>query len=291
MPTTVLITGATSGIGRAAALHLASLGMRVIASGRKLDQLAALKAEADANPAVKGAGGSLHTVALEVTSAPSIAAAVDAIEALGGGVDVLVNNAGYGWAVPATEMSDKDLRGMFETNVFGLMAVTRAFVGPMIARGSGRILNISSVGGRVTFPLFGGYNATKYAVESLSNAMRMELAPLGIQVVLIEPGAIATNFSATSMQGVDAYKSENSPWAPIYAASAQLKETSDSSSAGTAVVSRAIARAITARRPMVRYVAPLSTRILPLLLENLPTFVGDYALSRMFGIQNARRPG
>src|SRR5688572_2228340 len=156
---TILVTGSTSGIGKHAALHLARRGHTVIATGRNEGALAKLAGEAP--------GLSLSTVRLDVTDARSIAEAAKEVDRLTGGrgVDVLVNNAGYGLAAPVVELRDEDVRAQFETNVFGLIAVTRAFVPAMIARKRGRVINIGSIGGRITFPMFGAYHATKYAVE------------------------------------------------------------------------------------------------------------------------------
>src|SRR5436190_17151602 len=161
----VFITGATAGIGRTTALYLAKLGHHVIASGRKAGELTKLETEA------LGRGGKLDVVTLDVTSADSIAAAVEAVSNLTGGKgpDVLINNAGFGVLGPTSEISEAEMRRQYETNVFGLMNVTRAFLPKMIERRAGRIINISSVGGRVTMPYFGVYNSTKYALESLSD--------------------------------------------------------------------------------------------------------------------------
>ncbi|HLL22107.1 MAG TPA: SDR family oxidoreductase [Kofleriaceae bacterium] len=188
----VLITGATAGIGRTTALFLARQGHHVIATGRKTAALDALAREAGT--------GRLDTLVLDVTTPASIADAVTAVDALtsGAGIDVLVNNAGFGVLGPTSEISDSELRRQYETNVFGLMNVTRAFLPAMRARRSGRIINVSSVGGRITLPYFGAYNSTKYALESLSDALRYELRPFGIDVSLIEPGVIRTNFEATA---------------------------------------------------------------------------------------------
>src|ERR1043165_3857532 len=197
----VFITGATAGIGRTTALYLAQLGHHVIASGRKAGELTRLETEA------LGRGGKLDGVTLDVTSGDSIAAAVEAVSNLTGGKgpDVLINNAGFGVLGPTSEISDAEMRRQYETNVFGLMNVTRAFLPRMIERRAGRIINISSVGGRITLPYFGVYSSTKYAVEALSDALRYELRPFGIDVALIEPGVIRTNFestAATSLQGL-----------------------------------------------------------------------------------------
>jgi NAD(P)-dependent dehydrogenase (short-subunit alcohol dehydrogenase family) len=154
----VLVTGATSGIGRATALHLAREGHRVFAVGRRREALDSLKAEA--------AGLALECMVMDVTRADSIAVTKEAIERAtdGHGIDVLVNNAGYGVGGPVEEVSDQAFRAQYETNVFGLMAVTRAFLPKMRARRWGRIINISSVGGRLTLPMLGVYNSTKYAM-------------------------------------------------------------------------------------------------------------------------------
>jgi len=195
----VLITGATSGIGRMTALHLAREGHHVIASGRKLNELAKLREEAK--------GLKLDTIVLDVTSTSSVAAALNEVGLLTDGkhIDVLVNNAGFGVLGPTAEISDAEIRRQYETNVFGLMKVTRAFLPRMRERGQGRIINVSSVGGRIVLPFFGAYNSTKYAVEALSDALRYELRPFGIDVALIEPGVIRTNFEPTAVAQLDQF--------------------------------------------------------------------------------------
>ena len=273
---TILITGATSGIGKHAAIHLASRGHRVIASGRNPAALASLQLEAPA----------LETVRIDVTDPASIAAAAAEIDRLtdGAGVDVLINNAGYGMAAPLSETTDADLRAQYETNVFGLMSVTRAFLPKMMERRAGRILNISSVGGRVTLPLFGAYNSSKYAVESLSDALRRELGPFDISVVLIEPGPIKTEFSNRSAEFVNKYRNAASPYAAIYARADQIKRQADNMSALPEVVTRAIDRAVTARRPRARYVAPFYYRLVLGLVGLLPTRWVDAILMRTVGL-------
>jgi NAD(P)-dependent dehydrogenase (short-subunit alcohol dehydrogenase family) len=185
---TILITGATAGIGRHAALELVRQGHHVIATGRRATALATLKDEASSLASMRG--GRLDVLPLDVTDANSVAAAAAAVGDLTSnrGVDVLVNNAGYGQMGPVEEVSDAELRRQYDTNVFGLMSVTRAFLPKMRERGDGRVVNVGSIGGRYTFPLMGAYNSTKYAVESLSDALRNELAPFGIDVSIVEPG-------------------------------------------------------------------------------------------------------
>jgi short-subunit dehydrogenase len=274
---TILITGCTSGIGRHAALHLASLGHRVFATGRNAAVLAELKASAPST---------LETLTLDVTSAESIANAKGAVDALtgGAGVDVLVNNAGYGLLGPTEMISDAEMRAQYETNVFGLMAVTRAFLPAMHARGSGRIVNVSSLGGLVTLPFFGVYNSTKYAVESLSDALRLELAPFGIQVSLIEPGVIDTGFTDRSMQEIARFRRPDSPYAPVLDRADELRKMADLSAVGPACISRAITHAATARRSRARYLAPFRAVLTAAIMRRLPTRLADFILRQALGL-------
>jgi NAD(P)-dependent dehydrogenase (short-subunit alcohol dehydrogenase family) len=269
----VLITGSTAGIGRETALHLARLGHHVIATGRRSAELARLKREAGS--------ARLDTLLLDVTSLPSITSAVAAVDALtsGHGIDVLVNNAGFGVLGPTSEVSDAELRRQYDTNVFGLMNVTRAFLPRMVERRSGRVINVSSVGGRITLPYFGAYNSTKYAVESLSDAMRYELRPFGVDVVLIEPGVIRTNFEATAVASLDTFA--NTPYGAAVAKYDQLSRLADRFASNPIVIAKAIARAIKARRPAARYVAPFSTNAVILLSRVVPTRMWDWAMRRV----------
>lgn len=273
---TVLITGATAGIGRTAALVLAAAGHHVIAAGRRVDALRALRAQA---------GGAIDVIVLDVTREDSIQVAEAEVDRLTGGrgIDVLVNNAGYGLVGPLEEISSSDLRAQFETNVFGLMAVTRAFLPAMRRRGSGRIVNVSSLGGRVTFPFMGAYNATKYALESLSDALRNELAPFGIAVSLVEPGAIHSEFANRAMATASAYGGPGSPYARVLARADETRRRFDATAAPPEVVARAIQHAVEARRPRVRYVVPFRTRFFLALFSWLPTRLTDWLLRAAFG--------
>ena len=269
----VLVTGATAGIGRMSALYLARQGHHVIATGRKVAELAKLKAEA--------AGLELDTLVLDVTSEASIANAVGEVDAItnGHGLDVLVNNAGFGVLGPTAEISDAEMRRQYETNVFGLMNVTRAFLPRMRDRRSGRIVNVSSVGGRLTLPFFGVYNSTKYAVESLSDALRYELRAFGIDVVLIEPGVIRTNFESTAVANIEQFKS--SVYGPSMAKLDELSKKLDRFASEPIVIARAIARAVRVRRPAARYVAPRSTYFILALQAVLPTSMWDWSMRKM----------
>lgn len=187
MTQTIFITGASSGIGKATAQFFSAKGWNVVATLRdpaKAGDLAAL-------PRVM-------VTRLDVTDGASIAAAVTAAQARFGGIDVLVNNAGYG-AYGALEAFDMEgIRRQFDTNVIGLLEVTKAVLPVLRAQGRGVIVNISSIGGRMTFPLGSLYHGTKFAVEGLSEALHYELEPLGIRVKIVEPGMIATDFGGRS---------------------------------------------------------------------------------------------
>jgi NAD(P)-dependent dehydrogenase (short-subunit alcohol dehydrogenase family) len=274
----VLITGATSGIGRHAAHHLAARGHRVFAAGRNPIALAEL---------ARTGGSTLTPISLDVTDAASIEATRAAIEAAtdGHGVDVLVNNAGYGGFAPLEQVSDEELRQQYDTNVFGLMAVTRAFLPAMRRRGEGRIVNISSIGGLVTGPLFGAYNSSKYAVEALSDALRLELGPFGIRVSLIEPGPVRTGFTSDALERSRRSADPSSPYAAVIARFEQIARRTDRIAPGPDITSRAIARAITARRPRARYLAaPLWARTTLCATSLMPTALLDRVMRRLVGL-------
>jgi short-subunit dehydrogenase len=282
---TILITGATSGIGKYTALHLARVSHRVIATGRRMTLLERLCDEA------KTQGLELLPVRLDVTDTKSIDEAVLAVDAAteGRGIDALVNNAGYGLAGPMEVVSDADLRAQFDTNVFGLMAVTRAFLPKMRQRGDGRIVNISSIAGRITYPYLGAYHASKYALEALSDALRMELAQFGIRVVIVEPGSIESEFSKRAISTVRVDGPATEAYQAFITKRDKLRRMFDSIAVGPETVAKAIERAVTARRPSARYVAPFRTRW-ALAFYRLPVAWVDTIVSRLAGIPARLQP-
>ena len=183
------ITGSSTGFGRELAEQLLALGASVVATARKPEQLAALQEKY---------GHQVLTLALDVTQPEQIDAAVEAAIAQFGRIDVLVNNAGYGVVGALEEATADEYRPMFETNVFGLIRMTQAVLPGMRAQRSGHILNLSSIGGLIATPGLAYYNASKFAVEALSEALTGELAPLGIQVTVVEPGPFRTDFLGRS---------------------------------------------------------------------------------------------
>jgi len=277
----VLITGATAGIGRATALHLARLGHRVFATGRKIDALAELEKEAG--------DLSLESLSLDVTDAASIAAAVTEVHERtdGYGVDMLVNNAGFGYAAPMELISGEDLRGQFATNVFGLVEVTQAFLPQMRARGAGKVVNVSSIAGRIALPMQGIYCATKHAVEALTDALRVEVSSFGIHVSLVEPGPIRTNFESTVTSTVNKYQALDAAYAPSMAAYGEVAAKSYKNAPGPACIAKTVARILRKRRPGARYVSPRMNILGIWIMGLLPTRLKDWVARKLLKLTPA----
>jgi NADP-dependent 3-hydroxy acid dehydrogenase YdfG len=273
----ILITGATSGIGRDAALRLAGAGHLVLAGGRRRDALAGLAADS---------GGRVEPLVLDVTEPASVEAARELVERRTGGrgLDVLVNNAGYALPGPLEALAEADLRELFDTNLFGLLAVTRAFLPAMRERGQGRVVNVGSIMGRVAMPLLGAYNASKHAVAAVTDALRMELAPFGVAVVLVEPGPLRTGFAARALAGLAPYRDPGSPYATALAGTDAAWARVYRLSPGPSAAGRAIVRAATADRPSPRYVVPARNRLVVAALAALPTPAADAAKRRIMGL-------
>jgi NAD(P)-dependent dehydrogenase (short-subunit alcohol dehydrogenase family) len=185
------ITGCSTGLGRALATHVLERGWRAAVTARDPEAVADL---------VGRHGDRAVALALDVTDPGQIAAAVERAEETFGRIDVLVNNAGHGYLAAVEEGDDTEVRALFDTNVFGLAAVTRAVLPGMRARRSGHVVNVSSLGGLAGFGATGYYHATKFAVEGLSESLAAEVAPLGVGVTIVEPGAFRTNWSGPSMK-------------------------------------------------------------------------------------------
>jgi len=271
----VLITGCSTGIGRATAVRLARAGETVYASARRAESIGDLESEG------------CRVLALDVCDEASMRAAVEGVERREGAVGALVNNAGYGSEGPLEEVPMEEIRRQFETNVFGLIRMTQLVLPGMRRQGSGRIVNLSSMGGRMTLPGGGVYHATKYAVEALSDALRFEVRGFGIDVVVIEPGAIKTEFGATAIAKVDAAAREGSPYAEFREAlKQQIRAAYEGPMAalggGPDDVARVIEKAIRARRPRTRYPVTPSAYLLMALRRWLPDRGFDAFLRTQF---------
>lgn len=264
----VLITGCSSGIGRAAAGYLAGRGHTVFASARRLDSIADLE------------GRGCKLLELDVTDDGSMRAAVDQV----GSIDVLVNNAGYGLQGPFEETSLDEIRRQFETNVFGAVALTQLVLPRMREQRRGRVVNISSMGGRITLPGGAFYHATKHALEAISDVARFELKPFGVDVIVIQPGLIKTRFGDTAVATVEG---ETGPYASY---NESLKRVLDSAysgplakaGVGPEAVAKTIGRAIESRRPKTRYVVPPVTMGILLARRVLPDRLWDLAVGTTY---------
>lgn len=289
----VLVTGATAGIGRETALHLARLGHRVFATGRKAEVLAELASEAGEQKL------SLETLPLDVLDGDSIAAAHQTVadRTDGYGVDMLVNNAGFGYVAPVELISGEDMRVQFATNVFGLVEVTQAFLPQMRARGAGKVVNVSSMVGRIVFPMQGIYCATKHAVEALTDALRMEVRSFGIHVSLVEPGMIRSNFEATVTSTVEKYRGQDAAYDAAIDAFCEAAASGYKKAPGPACIAKTVARILRKRRPAARYVSPRYNIVLIWLMNLLPTCIKDFVARKVLRLTPAhmlpppRNPG
>ncbi len=250
----VLITGCSTGIGRATALRLVRAGQTVYATARRPDSIADL------------AAAGCRTLALDVCNEESMKAAVAEVERTEGAVGVLVNNAGYGSDGTVEEVPMSEVRRQFDTNVFGVARMIQLVLPGMRAQRQGRILNLSSMGGRMTLPGGGFYHATKYAVEALSDALRFEVAGFGIHVVIIEPGIIKTEFANTAFDKIGAAAATGSPYETF---NKKLASSLQDISAGKLdtiavepdVVAKVIEGAIASPRPKTRYLITAGAHI------------------------------
>jgi NAD(P)-dependent dehydrogenase (short-subunit alcohol dehydrogenase family) len=272
----VLITGCSTGIGRATAERLARRGWRVYATARDVDKIASL------------ADVGCKILALDVTDGASMRAAVGEVERREGAVGVLVNNAGYSQSGAVEEVPMGRVRRQFETNVFGLVRMCQLVLPGMRGQGWGRIVNISSMGGRLTFPGGGYYHATKYAVEALSDALRFEVAGFGVRVAVVEPGLIRTRFADAATGSMDGTAAADGPYARFNAGVA--KAVGDNYErgpflklgGGPETVAATIERAITAGRPRTRYAVTPSAHLFIGLRRLLPDRAWDALLGTVY---------
>ncbi len=272
----VLITGCSTGIGHATATRLSRAGYTVYATARKPQTLQDLVKEG------------CRTLALDVTDEDSMAAAVSTVEREEGAVDALVNNAGYSQSGALETLPLESIRRQFETNVFGLVRMSQLVLPGMRAAGGGRIVNIGSMGGKLTFPGGGVYHATKYAVEALSDALRFEVQGFGVRVVLIEPGLITTEFASTAQASIDTVD-ETGPYARFNKVVGSATESVYTGpmaklGGGPDTVAKAIERAIRVKRPRARYTVTASAKLAIAQRRLTPDKMWDLAMRSTFPI-------
>lgn len=266
----VLITGCSSGVGHASALALANAGLPTWATARRIETLSDLEA------------AGCHVLALDVTDEESRINAVRTVENAHGAVGALVNNAAYEQAGPIEEISLEMLRRQFETNVFGLICMTQLVLPGMRRRGYGRIVNMGSAAGLASFPGSSAYSMTKWAIEALSDAMRMEVKGFGVRVVLLEPGGISsTNYEATA----------SASWPVVDGPYAAFRRNAQRARSGwyrpgapgmstPEDVARVVVKAITSERPRARYKIGILPRVMPWMYRLLPNRTWDAIWAR-----------
>jgi NAD(P)-dependent dehydrogenase (short-subunit alcohol dehydrogenase family) len=264
MDKVAFVTGASSGIGAATADRLLADGFRVFVGARRLDRMAAL--------AARGA----TPLALDLTDDASIVAAIDAIKAQAGRLDVLINNAGYGSYGALEDVPLAEAKRQFEVNVFGLARLIQLVLPTMRAQKHGRIVNVTSIGGKIWEPMGSWYHATKFAVEGLSDCLRVEVEPFGIDVVVVEPGAIQTEWAGIAAEGLR-QASGASVYAKLADNHARMLESTKTSRLPSPpdVVAATIARAVHARRPKTRYATGGGARTILFLNRILPDRLFD----------------
>jgi len=265
----VIITGASSGLGEATARRLARGGAKLVISARRAERLEALARELDPS------GQRVLAIAADVTDAAGRQRLVDGALQKFGRIDALVNNAGYGTRGPVELVPVELIRRNFETNVFSLIALTQLVIPHLRRRGAGRIINIGSVAGRIARPLSAVYDSTKHALEAITDGLRGELAPFGIEVVLIRPGFILTEF-VDAANTVSAPVIENpGPYAPYFESFRAVYQRAQKFAGRPDDIARLVERALTARRPAPRAAAPMHAKLLLFLKWLLPARVMD----------------
>jgi len=279
----VLITGASSGIGAALAKLLATrfMGIRLVIAARSVEKLETVAT------LCRKAGAEVLVVPTDLEKIEQVEALAQAAIAQFGRVDALVNNAGYGQMGPVELIPSVAAQRQFQINLLGPLALIRALVPMMRDSGGGRIINISSLGGRVAFPFGGLYSASKFALEGLSDALRMELAPFNIKVSIIEPGPVSTDFFVVAAQAIKETVAtpENTPYRAAFEKLKGLEKETSKRAWTSEQVAEVITRSLTERHPRPRYIAATGGNFLLFLMNKaLPPRVVDTFWQRFYGI-------
>jgi NAD(P)-dependent dehydrogenase (short-subunit alcohol dehydrogenase family) len=270
-PLVFFVTGCSSGIGRATATAAAAAGHRVFATARRLEAVADL-------------GPSVEPLALDVTDPNAIRRAVSEVVSRAGRIDVLVNNAGYGQMGTVEDVPIDRWKAEFDVNVFGLIAVSQAVLPHMRARRSGRVIHMGSIAGRIAYPFGAAYCASKFALEAISDAMRLEVERFGIRVVLVEPGPIHTRFGERVEREVEPLShDEKSAYHSWYEkAYARFRRESRVGALPPEAVANVVLRAATARRPRARYLVTWPAKLFAFVKRFLPDALMDAGMRAKF---------
>lgn len=266
-----LVSGASSGLGKVIVKQLARDGFYVFATARSKEKLEAMRSEY------------IEPLVLDVTKDADVMAAVEYIIKTKGQLDVLVNNAGYGYAATIEDGSIKNVKSQFEVNYFGVMRLTQAVLPHMRERKSGRIINMSSLVGQVSYPIFGYYASTKHALEAFSDSLRMEMVQFGVKVVLIEPGAIKTGFGDIMLRELEGSHKTKSYEILTNAFKREAANTYRRAP-GADVIAKVIHQSVVSKSPKRRYVVGIDAKFLIFLKNKLGAFFVDYSLLRMLKI-------
>jgi short-subunit dehydrogenase len=281
---TVLVTGGTEGLGRAIALRLAREGHRVFAAGRSAERRARIAEEA------QKLNLAITPLVMDVCDLGSVERGLAQLRDAAGPVDVLINNAGVAYVVTMEEIRMEHLRAQFETNYFAYVRLIQQVLPDMRVRRRGWIINMSSQGGRFALPLFGPYSGTKFAVEAMSDALRYELMPFGVRVILIEPGIIRTNIEATSTELAADYRelSRTGPYAGVYRGFVKgWQAEKDKAHTTPEDCAEIVLSALKAREPRARYSVPAKAGRAMWFVRLLPDKTTDRHVASQFGLNEA----
>ncbi len=273
----VLITGCSSGIGRALTEEFASRGHFVFATARRPESIEDL------------ASDSIDTLALDVNDADSVRSAIEHCVKKQGRIDILINNAGFGLMGPVAEIDLNDMRRQFETNVIGAVAMIQAVTPVLAKQKSGRIVNIGSVSGILATPYSGAYCASKAALHQLTDSLRLELAPFGIQVILVQPGGIQSSFGQNAASGLERYQTEDSLYKKAAQHIAQRASISQDAATPVDVFARKTVSAILQPSPPAIFRMGRNAVKMPLIKKILPVSVTDRILSKKFNLDDLAR--
>jgi len=264
----VLVVGASSGIGQACANELAGRGYRVFGTTRK---------------SLADTPGAIEMIRMDVDDEASVQAGIRGILESEGRIDALINCAGFGFGGSIEDASDAEMKAIIETNLMGTFRTCRAVLPAMRAQGGGTIINVSSIGGRIALPFQGHYSATKFAVEGLSESLRMEAHPFGVRVVLVEPGDFATGF--TDARKTVRKTEQGGPYAESFDRALAVVEKDERGGASPESIGRLVARILDARSPRLRYsVGPMFQRLAVRLKSILPPRVFEWALRQYYHV-------
>jgi NAD(P)-dependent dehydrogenase (short-subunit alcohol dehydrogenase family) len=273
-PKVALVTGASSGIGAATVRALVQVGWTIYATARQPDRISTV-----------GSQG-VYALPLDMTDEQSMIAVMRVIEAQHGSVDVLINNAGYGEIGPIEGVTVERMRQQFETNVFGLVRLTQLVLPGMRRKSQGRIINVSSAGGEFTTPFAGVYHASKYAVESISDALRFEVEPFGVKVIVVQPGAVRTPLADATLEAIRQIQA--GPYAVQVRAFQRASELSMQPDNGMLLapddVAQVIVHAMTDEHPQTRYKVGVMAEQMTATRRSLSDVAWDSLLRQQFGL-------